>query len=120
MEQNTVRYKSKRFAIRVIKLYKYLSKEKKEYVLSNQILRSGTSIGANVAESECAISKNDFLSKLYIAFKETNETLYWLELLYDTNYINEKEYHSLRRDCEEIKNMLSSSTKTLTEVKNEK
>ena len=110
----TVAYKSKKFAIRTVKLYKYLCEEKKEYVLSKQLLRSGTSIGANIAESECAISKKDFLSKIYIAFKESNETLYWLELLYETDYLTKREYHSMKADCEEIKTMLSSSTKTLS------
>ena len=80
----TVAYKSKKFAIRIVNLYRYLNEEKKEYVLSKQLLRSGTSIGANIAESECAISKKDFLSKIYIAFKEANETIYWLDLLFET------------------------------------
>ena len=111
--ENTVRYKSKRFAVRIVNLYKYLCDEKKEYVLSKQILRSGTSIGANLAESECAMSRKDFLSKIYIALKETNETLYWLELLYETGYLNEQSFSSIKADCEEIKKMLSSSTKTI-------
>lgn len=102
----------------MVKLYKYLCDEKKEYVLSKQMLRSGTSIGANLAESECAISKKDFLSKIYIALKEANETLYWLELLYDTNYLTEQEYISIHADCEEIKRMLSASTKTICESMN--
>ena len=105
--------KSRRFAVRTVKLYKYLCEEKKEYILSKQLLRSGTSIGANIAESECAISRKEFLSKLYIAFKEANETLYWLDLLHETDYLSEKEYESIRSDCEELKRMLSSSTKTL-------
>lgn len=113
-KENTVAYKSKKFAIRTIRLYKYLCEEKKEYVLSKQLLRSGTSIGANIAESECAISKKDFLAKIYIAFKEANETLYWLELLVETEYLTEQEYYSVKADCEEIKKMLSSSTKTLS------
>ena len=79
--ENTARYKSKRFAVRIVRLYQYLCEEKREFVLSKQILRSGTSIGANLAEAECAISKKDFLSKIYIALKECSETLYWLELL---------------------------------------
>ena len=80
-KENTVAYKSKRFAVRIVNLYKYLCTEKKEFVLSKQMLRSGTSIGANIAESECAISKSDFTAKIYIAFKEANETIYWLDLL---------------------------------------
>lgn len=111
--EKTVAYKSKKFAIRAVRLYKYLCDEKKEFVLSKQFLRSGTSIGANISESECAISKKDFLSKIYIALKETNETLYWLDLLFETEYLNEQEYDSMKSDCEEIKKMLSSSTKTL-------
>ena len=76
------------------------------------MLRSGTSIGANVAEAECAISKKDFLSKNYIALKECQETLYWLRLLYKTEYVTEKEYNSMDKDCEELRKMLSSITKT--------
>ena len=109
----TVAYKSKKFAIRIVNLYRYLNEEKKEYVLSKQLLRSGTSIGANIAESECAISKKDFLSKVYIAFKEANETIYWLDLLFDTDYLSKQEYLSIKNDCEEIRKMLSSSTKTV-------
>ena len=112
-EKHTVRYKSKKFAIRVVRLYQYLCNEKKEYVLSKQLLRCGTSIGANLAESECAISRKDFLSKIYIALKECNETLYWLDLLQETGYLQQDEYHSVKDDCEEIKRMLSSTTKTL-------
>lgn len=112
-EKNTVSYKSKRYAVRIVNLYKYLCEEKREFVLSKQLLRSGTSIGANIAESECAISKKDFMSKIYIALKETNETIYWLDLLFETNYLTEQEYCSVKADCEEIKKMLSATTKTL-------
>lgn len=111
--ENTSKYKSEKFAIRIVNLYKYLCDEKNEYVLSKQILRSGTSIGANLAEAECSISKKDFLNKIYIALKECTETLYWLNLLYSTNYLDEKEYNSINDDCVELKKMLSSSTKTL-------
>lgn len=113
MKENLVFDKSKDFAIRIVNLYKYLCETKKEYVLSKQILRSGTSIGANIAESECAISKKDFMSKLYIALKEATETLYWLELLYKTEYIDNQMYRSMYNDCEEIKKILQASTKTL-------
>ncbi len=109
MKENIVFVKSKQFAVRIINLYKYLCDEKKEYVLSKQILRSGTSIGANIAESEYAQSRKDFLSKLYIALKECAETIYWLDLLYETDYLSEKEYQSLKDDCEEIRKILSSS-----------
>lgn len=112
-KEKTVKYKSKKFAVRIIRLYKYLCDEKKEYVLSKQLLRSGTSIGANIAESECSISKKDFLSKIYIALKECSETLYWLDLLYDTDYLSNNEFESIKNDCEEIRRMLSSSTKTI-------
>ena len=83
--------------------------------MSKQILRSGTSIGANIAENQYAQSRKDFLSKLYIALKECAETIYWLDLLYETDYLSDKEYNSLRNDCEELRKMLSSSTKTISE-----
>ena len=111
----TALHKSKLFAIRIVRLYQYLCSDKKEFVLSKQLLRSGTSIGANLAESECAISKKDFLSKVYIALKECSETLYWLELLYETDYLSQPEYDSICSDCEELRKMLSSTTKTLSE-----
>lgn len=112
-KERTVKYKSKKFAVRIVNLYKYLCNEKSEYVLSKQILRSGTSIGANVAESECAISKKDFLSKIYIALKECAETIYWLDLLFETDYLSNEEYQSMIADCEELRKMLSSTTKTI-------
>ncbi len=112
-QEKTVKSKSKKFAVRIVNLYKFLCNEKKEYVLSKQLLRSGTSIGANIAESETAISKKDFLAKLYIALKETNESLYWLDLLHDTEYLTKQEYDSLYFDCEELRKMLSSSTMTI-------
>ncbi len=112
--ENTAAYKSKKFAIRTVKLYKYLCEEKKEYVLSKQLLKSGTSIGANIAESECAISKRDFLAKIYIALKEANETLYWIDLLFETEYLTEQEYCSITADCEEIKKILTATTKTIS------
>lgn len=112
-KEKTAKYKSKKFAVRVVNLYKFLRSDKKEFVLSKQVLRSGTSIGANVAESECAISTKDFLSKIYIALKECAETNYWLDLLFETDYINEKEYKSLKADCDELRKMLSATTKTL-------
>ena len=109
--------KSKKFAIRIVRVYRYLSKEKREFILSKQLLRAGTSIGANLAESECAISRNDFLAKIYIALKETSETIYWLELLYQTGYLTAVQYHSLFHDAEELRKMLSSSTKTMLQNK---
>jgi four helix bundle protein len=104
--------KSKEFAIRIIGLNRFLQEEKREYVLSKQILRSGTSIGANLTESIHCISKRDFLSKVYIALKECAETVYWLELLYKTNYITESQYTSMNNDCIELLKMLTSTTKT--------
>ena len=112
MEQ-TAKLKSKRFAVRIVKLYKYLCDEKHEYALSKQLLKSGTSIGANLAEAECAISKKDFLSKIYISLKECAETKYWIELLYETNFLTEEQFTSILMDCEELRKMLSATTKTL-------
>lgn len=111
--EKTAKYKSKKFAVRIVRLYQYLCNEKKEFVLSKQLLRSGTSIGSNLAEAECAISRKDFLSKVYIALKESTETLYWLELLEETDYLTEQEFQSLNADCEELKKMLSATTKTI-------
>ena len=110
--------KSKKFAIRIVKLYKYLCDQKKEYILSKQLLKSGTSIGANIAESTCAVSDKDFLSKIYIAFKECAETQYWLDLLFETDYMTEQEYQSISSDCIELKKLLSSITKTMKEKDN--
>ena len=110
-----LRSKSLQFAVRIVNLSKYLREVKKEYTLSRQILKSGTSIGANLAESATAISRNDFLSKVYIALKECSETLYWLELLKLTDYITEEMYQSMQSDCEELRKMLSSTTKTIQE-----
>ena len=107
--------KSKRFALQVVRVYQHLKNEKQEYVLSKQLLRAGTSIGANLAEAECAISRNDFLSKIYIALKETVETKYWLELLHDAEYLTDDQYESLRTDAEELRRMLSATTKTMRE-----
>ena len=105
--------KSKRFALRIVNLYRYLCDEKKEYILSKQILRSGTSIGANLAEAEYAISRKDFLSTQYIALKECSETRYWLDLLYEADYLDKKSYESIITDCDELIRMLSASTKTI-------
>lgn len=105
--------KSLAFAKRIVFAYRYLSEEKKEYVLSKQMLRSGTSIGANIAESQYGSSRKDFLNKLYIALKECAETLYWLELLYSCDYISRTEYDSLHSDCEELRKLLSSITKSV-------
>ena len=117
---NVAKEKAIHFAVRIVNLQKYLIREFKEYTLSNQILRSGTSIGANISEAESAISEKDFLSKIYIALKETSETLYWLELLHRTNYLTDKQYLSLFSECMEIKRILTATTKTLTRKLNVK
>lgn len=103
---DTVSVKSFNFAKRIVKLYKYLKNVKKENILSNQVLRCGTSIGANIAEAEQAQSRADFTSKMNIALKETAETKYWLNLLRETEYITEKESKSILNDCIEIEKML--------------
>lgn len=118
MDGNVVLIKSKKFAVRIVNLYKYLRYDKNEYVLSKQLLRSGTSIGANIAESTCAVSDKDFLAKIYIAFKECAETQYWLDLLFETDYMTEQEYQSILSDCIELKKLLSSITKTMKEKDN--
>lgn len=102
MKENLIAKLSIDFALRIVKMYQYLSIKKKETVLSKQVLRSGTSIGANIYESEHAQSKADFLSKLYIALKESNETKYWLELLFRSGYINEDAYNSINSDLKVI------------------
>lgn len=112
IEGKVVSVKSKAFAVRIIKLYKYLNDVKHEYVLSKQVLRSGTSIGANVSEGVVGFSKKDFLAKMYIAFKECVETQYWLELLQETDYLTIDEFKSINEDCTELKKLLSSITKS--------
>ena len=104
--------KSKDFAVRIVKLYNYLRKEKHEFVLSKQLLRSGTSIGANLSEALYGISRNDFLAKVYISLKECAETKYWLELLKDTNYLSHNEFNSIDQDCTELIKLLTSIVKT--------
>ena len=101
--------------MRVVKAYQHLCESKKEYVLSKQFLRSGTSIGANITESQYGSSRKDFLAKLYVALKECAETLYWLELLHFGGYLSESEYASLHSDCEELRKLLSSITKSTRE-----
>ena len=101
-KENIIQQKSYDFAIRIVNLYKFLVKEKKEFVLSKQILRSGTSIGANIEESIGGQSKKDFFAKICIAYKEARETNYWLRILKDTNYLDPKLFESLDQDLEEI------------------
>lgn len=115
--ESVVFEKSKNFALRIIALYKYLCDEKREFILSKQLLRSGTSIGANIAEANCACSRKDFLAKMYIAFKESAETAYWLELLYKAQYLTREQYDSINADCGELQKLLSSITKYIDKVK---
>lgn len=109
--------KSRKFAVRIVRAYRFLCNEKKEFILSKQLLRSGTSIGANLAEAECAISRNDFLSKIYIALKETAETIYWLRLLFETELLTKEQFDSLFHDAEELRRILSATTKTIQSSK---
>ena len=111
MSENVLLDKSKAFALRIIKMYKYLMEEKKEFILSKQILRSGTSIGANAREASRGQSKADFYAKLYISLKEADETQYWLELLYESDYLPETEYKTIYGECEELIRILVSITK---------
>lgn len=99
---NLIADRSKQFASRIVKLYKYLTEEKREFCLSKQVLRSGTSIGANIAESQGAQTKADFIYKVQIALKEANETLYWIDLLADNDYLTPRMHESLRQDCESL------------------
>jgi four helix bundle protein len=108
MKDNVVQQKSFAFAIRIVNLYKHLVYEKKEFVLSKQILRCGTSIGANIEESIGGQSDRDFLSKISISYKETRETIYWLKLLKETDFIKIEEFESLNNDAEEICRILGS------------
>jgi four helix bundle protein len=113
MKENIIQQKSYDFAVRIIKLYTYLSKEKKESTLSKQILRSGTSIGANIEEAIGGHSEKDFLSKLTISYKEARETRYWIRLLTDTDYITKEQSESLLIDLDEILRIITSIQKTV-------
>ncbi len=112
MKDNAIVNKSKAFAIRIIKLYQYLTSEKQEYMLSKQALRSGTSVGANVRESLRAQSKADFIAKQNIALKEADETCYWLELLHETDFITDNEFESIYAEANELVKLLVSIIKT--------
>ena len=113
--KSVVTEKSYHFAVRIVKLCKYLRNEKKEYQMSGQLQRCGTSIGANIHEAQYAQGKKDFISKLEIALKEANETGYWLELLHRTNYIDEQSYKSLSAKCTSLRVMLIASCRTAKE-----
>ena len=109
--------KSKEFAIRIVMMYKFLTAEKKEFVMSKQVLRSGTSIGANLREAAYAQSHADFYSKVSIALKETAETEYWLELLFETGYLDEKSAESIQKDCAELLKILTAICKSAQQAK---
>ena len=117
-KENVIREKGFCFAVRIVRLYQYLTSAEnnnREFVMAKQVLRSGTSIGANIRESRRAQTTRDFLTKLYIALKEADETGYWLELLKETGYITEEQYDSINKDCEEILKLLTTiilTTKT--------
>ena len=111
MGENAVEVKSKAFALRIVKLYQCLCANN-EFVLSKQVLRSGTSIGANVKESIHAQSRADFYAKLYVSYKEANETEYWLEILHESGYIDDECFKSIYADCKELIRLLAAITKT--------
>jgi len=112
MRRNIIKIKSFSFAVRIVNLYKYLNSNKKEYILSKQLLRSGTSVGAIIREAEFAESKLDFKHKLHIAQKEINESIFWLELLKETNYLELDQFESVNKDAVEIIKLLTSIIKT--------
>ena len=118
MKDSIVMSKSFAFALKIVKIYKFLSGEKHEYVLSKQVLRSGTAVGALIKEAEHAQSKADFINKMNIALKEANETEYWLMLLKESEYLNENQYKSLVEDCKEILRLLISIVKTTKQTLN--
>jgi four helix bundle protein len=113
VEKNISLEKSRKFAIRIYNLYKLLCDEKHEYIIAKQLLRSGTSIGANLTEAQYAVSKKEFLVKAAISLKEAAETEYWLDLLKEVNLLSKTEYNSILKDCKEILRILITTTKTL-------
>lgn len=112
MRENVVKNKSFAFAVRIVKLYQYLCEQKKEFVLSKQLLRSGTSIGAMVREAEHAESKSDFKHKMAVAQKESNEVIYWLELLQASNYLTDEQFVSIHKDAVELIKLITTIIKT--------
>lgn len=112
MSKSILKEKSYKFAVRIVNLFKFLQSEKKEYILSKQLMRAGTSVGALVREAEFAESKADFIHKLAIAQKECNEAIYWLELLNETKYLTKSEFDSMNKDSIEIIKIITSSIKT--------
>ena len=114
---SVVAIKSKAFALRIVRLYQHLTQEKREFVLSKQLLRSGTSVGANIREAGYGQSRADFISKLSISLKEAAETEYWLELLHESGYLNDSEFSSIHRDCVELLKLLTSIINTAKDDK---
>lgn len=112
---NVVSDKSKAFSVRIVNMCSFLGKERNEYILSKQLLRSGTSVGANISEAVYAQSKADFIAKMHIALKEINETGYWIELLYKTNYLSDKEFQSILADQQELIKLLTAILKSAKE-----
>ena len=110
--ENVVVEKSFEFAVRIVKLCRYLRNEKKEFEIASQLLRSGTSIGANIKEAQEGQSKNDFVSKMNIALKEASETEYWLKLLYKTGDLTEQQYESIKTECKELLKLLTAIIKS--------
>ena len=117
MNYNVIVEKSFDFAVRIVNLHKYLTREHKEFVLSKQLLRSGTSIGANVSEAQRGQSKADFTAKMSIALKEASESEYWIKLLYRTEYLSKEQYDSLNRDVQELIGLLMAICRTASQTK---
>jgi four helix bundle protein len=118
MKKNVVREKSFDFALRIVEAYKFLCKERKEFVLSKQLLRSGTSIAANTEEADSSISRPEFSAKISIAYREARETHYWLKLLYRANYIDKKAFDSIIADCDELCKLLFSILRSSDRIRN--
>jgi four helix bundle protein len=112
-DDSVIQTKSRAFAIRIVRLFQFLNGKKKEFVLSKQVLRSGTGIGANSIEAKYAISKKEFILKLQIALKECAETAFWLDILHETDYLTTAQYTDINADCEELLRLLTSSLTTL-------
>jgi four helix bundle protein len=113
MDNNTAKLMGRQFAAKVVQLYKHLCNNKKETVLSECLLRAGTGIGANLAKIDCALNKNDYFQKIYSALLDCAETKYWLELLYETDFLTEFEFNNAIKECEEIRKMISIAIKNL-------
>lgn len=119
-KEDTAAFKSKKFALRIVNMCRYVSEKDREYVMTNQLLRSGTSIGANLAEAESSITKKDFLNKVYTALKESKESKYWIDLLFESQLLTEREYQSIHADCVELIKMLTATKKTTRNSLNSK